>query len=241
MPRVRFLPVLALLVAAAPFGRTQEKKSVPRTGTDVPQLAPFDDLMDRFVREQKVPGAALAVAKDGRLLYTRGFGFADPAAKTLVQPAALFRIASISKPITAAAILRLIEMGKLKLDDPAFPLLPYAPPPGTRSDPRLRRITIRHLLQHTGGWDRQKSFDPMFIPLKAAAALKVKAPAGAEDILRYMLGQPLDFDPGTRYAYSNFGYCVLGRIIERVSGQKYEDFVRKEVLLPLGMKSTRLG
>jgi N-acyl-D-amino-acid deacylase len=186
-------------------------------------------------------GAALAVAKDGRLVYARGFGYADPSVMTPVQPHALFRIASISKPITAAAILRLIEMGKLKLDDAAFELLKLAPLKGSEEDARLKKVTIRELLQHTGGFDRDKSFDPMFQPIKIANAFKATPPAEPQQIVRYMLGQKLDFDPGNRYAYSNYGYCVLGRVIEKVTGKGYEAFVRAQVLNPLQMADTQLG
>jgi N-acyl-D-amino-acid deacylase len=228
------------LLPSAPAGDKKSEKA-PRTGVDNPALAPLDEMMEKFIAEHQVPGAALAVTKDGKLVYTRGFGYADPEAKSLVQPRSKFRIASISKPITAAAILRLIEMGKLKLDDPVFDLLALALPPGSEEDPRLRKITVRHCLQHTGGWDRAKSSDPMFRPLVIAKALGVKAPAGPNDVIRYMMGQKLDFAPGSRYAYSNFGYCVLGRVIEKVSGKSYEAFVRDEILQTLKMDDTRLG
>ena len=228
------------LVAALPAGDKKAEKP-PRTGSDEAELASFDELMERFVQENEVPGAALAVAKDGRLVYARGFGYADPDAKTLVAPRARFRIASISKPITAAAILRLIEMGKLKLDDNAFDLLKVAPPPGAEVDPGLKHITVRHMLQHTAGYDRAVSFDPMFRPLVIAKSLQTEPPAGPEQIIRYMMGQKLDFDPGSRYAYSNFGYCLLGRVIEKVSGNPYEAFVHDAMLKPLQMADTRLG
>jgi CubicO group peptidase (beta-lactamase class C family) len=230
------LPLLVLLPAPA-----QEKTPPPVTGPADPRLAPFDELMLDFLDKHQVPGAALAVAKDGKLVYARGFGYADPDPKTPVRPRSKFRIASVSKPITAAAILRLVAAGKLKLDAPAFDLLQMTPPPGTTPDPRLKKITVLHLLQHTGGWDRAKSLDPMFRPLQIAKALGVPPPAGPDALVRYMLGQPLDFDPGTRYAYSNFGYCVLGRVVEKVSGKSYEDYTRAAVLSPLGMVDTRLG
>jgi len=215
----------------------------PRTGADDPDLASFDEMMEQFVIDHEVPGAALAVAKDGRLVYARGFGYADrdPKTRMLVHPHSKFRIASISKPITAAAILRLIEMGKLKLDDHAFDLLKFAPPPMAEVDARLHKITIRELLQHTGGFDRDKSFDPMFRPNIIAKALGTKPPAGPDEVVRYMLGEKLDFDPGARYAYSNFGYCVLGRVIEKVTGKGYEAFVHDELLKPLKMNDTQLG
>jgi N-acyl-D-amino-acid deacylase len=108
-------------------------------------------------------------------------------------------------------------------------------------DPRLQKITIRHLLEHKGGWDRDRAFDPMFRPLEISAALGKKGPAGPEDVIRYMMGQPLQFDPGSRECYSNFGYCVLGRVIEKVTGQSYVEYVRKALLAPLGITSVELG
>jgi CubicO group peptidase (beta-lactamase class C family) len=231
---------LLLALTLAPV-RGQDSKTLPFTGEPVPELAPFDDLMRSFLAEHEVPGAALAISKDGKLIYARGFGYADPENNEKTLPTSLFRIASISKPITAAAILMLIEQGKLRLDDRAFELLALPTPPGRKRDPRLADITVRHLLQHTGGWDRAKSFDAMFRPILIAKDLGVEPPAGPNEVIRYMLGQPLDSDPGSRYAYSNFGYCVLGRIIEKVSGQPYETFVQENVLRPLGATQTRLG
>ncbi len=222
-----------------PVSAIAQEKRPPVTGVAEPDLASIDAMILAFMRENEVPGASVAIAKDGRLVYARGFGFGDKQLGLAVQPNMRFRIASISKPITAVAILRLIEMGLLRLDDNPFAVLKIALP--ADADPRLRKITVRHLLQHTAGWDRAQSFDPMFRPLIIAKALGVKAPAQPSDVIRYMLDQPLDFTPGTRYAYSNFGYCILGRIIEKTSGQKYDAFVRKEILTPLGMKHTELG
>jgi N-acyl-D-amino-acid deacylase len=129
------------------------------------------------------------------------------------------------------------------LDDKVLDHLKYRPhlEPGASVDPRWKQVTILQLLRHTGGWDRDKSFDPIGIPLKIAKSLGIKPPVRPEHIVRYMMGQPLDFDPGQRYAYSNLGYLLLGRVIEAVSGRLYEDCVRKEVLAPLGIKMARLG
>jgi CubicO group peptidase (beta-lactamase class C family) len=132
-------------------------------------------------------------------------------------------------------------MGKVKLDDAVFDLLRIEALPGTTPDPRLKRVTVRELLQHTGGFDRDKSFDPMFRPLRIAKAVGATPPAEPEHIVRYMMGKQLDFDPGSRYAYSNYGYCVLGRVIEKVSGMRYGAFVRDVILNPLQMRNTRLG
>jgi N-acyl-D-amino-acid deacylase len=212
------------------------------SGEAVPELAGLDAVMLRCLAEHGVPGAALAVAKDGRQVYARGFGWADLQTLTPVAPDARFRLASVSKPITAVAILRLAQEGRLALDEPVFARLPVEPylAPGARPDPRWPRITIRQLLTHTAGWDRDHSGDPMFMSVQIARALGVPAPAAPEHIIRWMAGQPLDFDPGAGYAYSNFGYCVLGRLIERVTGQSYGDYVQA-LLAPLGLSSLALG
>jgi N-acyl-D-amino-acid deacylase len=241
---VRALSLWLLLLGLLTAAPAQDKKSAerpPRTGPDDAELVSFDEMMERFIVDNEVPGAALAVGKDGRLVYARGFGYADPTAKTLVRPRARFRIASISKPITAAAILRLVEMGKLRLDDVAFDLLDYQAPAGQTEDPRLRKITVRELLEHTAGFDREQSFDPMFRPVLIAKTLGTTPPAEPEHVIRYMMGKKLDFTPGSRYAYSNFGYCILGRIIEKVSGKSYAAFIEEEIATPLKLHDTRLG
>jgi N-acyl-D-amino-acid deacylase len=213
------------------------------SGDPVPALDGFDAVMRRCLAEHGVPGAALAVAKDGRLVYARGFGWADLQSLEPVAPGARFRLASVSKPITAVAILRLAQDGRLSLDDRALEVLPVQPhlEPGTQPDPRLQHITIRQLLNHTAGWDRDRSGDPMFMSVKIARVLGVDAPAEPEHIIRWIAGRPLDTDPGQAYAYSNFGYCVLGRIIERVTGQPYGDYVQKTLLGSLGLSSLALG
>jgi len=216
----------------------------PITGQPVPELEAFDDLIQQTIARWGIAGGALALSKDGRLVFSRGYGLADVAENRPFEPSSLCRIASDSKPITAVAILRLIEAGRVSLADRAFRLLPDLLPPANASiDPRLGDVTIQHLLQHTGGWDSTTSFDPQYPPFTfwAAGVLNVEAPPSAEQIVRFMLAQPLDFEPGTRYAYSNFGYNVLGRIIERVSGMSYGEYVQQEVLAPAGIAGMRLG
>jgi N-acyl-D-amino-acid deacylase len=215
-----------------------------QTGTAVPSLAPFDDLVTGLLAKYRIPGASLALTQNGRLIYARGYGDSDAHLSEWVQPDALFRIASLSKAITAVAVMKLVEQGKIKLDTPAFALLPDLHAPGGWSiDPRLNKITVRNLLNHTGGWDRDKAggYDPMFISPQIVSMLGVPAPASTENIIRYMRGKPVDNVPGTKYAYSNFGYAVLGRIIERVTGQSYEQWVRANVLAPAGISDIRIG
>jgi len=219
--------------------------TMPISGVAVAGMEAYDQVIPNLMRKYDIPGGAVAVMRDGKLVYARGFGYADLGNETPVQPDALFRLASVSKPITAAAIMKLVEEGKLTLDDRVAPYIAHlAPAPGATVDPRWDQITIRHLLNHTGGWDRDKpngGFDPMFRPGIAAAAVNAPAPASAETVIRYMKGMPLDFNPGSKFVYSNFGYAILGRVIERVSGMPYEDYVRSRVLQPVGANRTRVG
>jgi N-acyl-D-amino-acid deacylase len=216
------------------------RKAAPVTPADA-----FDREVEPFMQVREVPGGALAVVKDRRLVYARGYGWADREKRLSVQPDSLFRIASISKPITAVAVLKLAEQKKLTLDARVFQLLALDAHllNGSKLDERWRRITLRQLLHHTGGWDRDKhGGDPMFIAKEWLAKKYPEAPAGSSwPVIRHQLAQPLDFDPGTRYAYSNFGYCLLGRVIEKVTGQPYETFVQRAVLAPAGIRRMRLG
>jgi N-acyl-D-amino-acid deacylase len=201
---------------------------------------PLDDLMTRFLETHKLPGASLAIGRGGRVLYARGFGWADVDAQKPVRADSLFRLASISKSITAVALMRAVEQGCLSLDDKVLCWIPDLVPQEI-PDARWHDITLRHLLQHTGGWDRDKSFDAMFRAVPFAKALGVEPPAKPEHIIRVMLQRPLDFAPGERYAYSNFGYCLLGRVLERLDGVSYFESVRRRVLCPLGLRRLCLG
>jgi N-acyl-D-amino-acid deacylase len=215
------------------------------SGGNPSRFVAFDREIQEFMLTRHIPGGALAVVKGRRLVYAQGYGLADRDQRNLVRPDSLFRIASVSKPITAVAVLKLVEQGRLQLDMRALELLaPGAdtlqPEPG-KLDERWKRITVRQLLQHTGGWDRDRSFDPMFRSRQIATALGIPSPPGPRDIIRYMQGQSLDFDPGTRYAYSNFGYCILGRIIEKVTGVTYERFVQQQIFAPIRITRMKIG
>ena len=185
-----------------------------------------------------MPGGAVAFVRDGRLLFAGGYGIANTDSQQPVRPDSLFRIASVSKPITAVAVLKLVEDGQLSLDDRAFDLVPLEV---SVTDPRLRDITVRQLLHHSAGWDAAESIDPMWNPHLVAQHLGVPKPVSCAQTVRFMLSRPLDYDPGERYAYSNFGYCVLGRIIEAVTGESYEEYVTRRILGPLGITRMHIG
>lgn len=218
-------------------------ESISITGEAVPELAEFEVAVTALMATWNIPGSQLAIARGDRLIYNRGFGYASVEDEEVVEPDMLFRIASTTKTITAVAILMLIDAGKLTLDTPVFPLLAYELPPDAPYDSRLDTITVEHLLVHAGGWNSTDSFDPQYQPwsLYASHTLNAEVPASAETIIRFMLTQPLDFDPGTLSAYSNFGFNVLGRIIEHVTGQSYEQFVIENVLEPAGITAMAIG
>ncbi len=245
MPRLPRRGFLATAAAGWALWQCGQGASGQITGPVMPRLAAYDELMTAFMREHKPPGSALAVSYHGRLVYARGFGHASLERQEAVRPASLFRIASLSKPFTAAAVMHLVEHGRLRLEERVFPILKLQPhlQSGAHFDPRWHNITVRHCLQHTGGWDRDKSSDPMSAQTaeQVAKALGVPLPIHPRQIIRYVMGRPLDFDPGTAFAYSNFGYCVLGRVIEAAAGQPYHEFVRQKVLAPLGIRDMRLG
>ncbi len=204
-------------------------------------MVSYDQLASTLLTKYQIAGGALAVARNGKLVFARGYGYADKATGDLVQPDSRFRLASLSKPITSAAVLLLLQQGKLSLDQRVFDILSYEPLPGQSVDPRLATITIRHLLEHSAGWNRDTTFDPMFLPVPIAAATGTPAPATTDSIIRFMMGKPLQFNPGSDYNYSNFGYALLGRIVETITGQPYEKFVRQQVLAPSGAACMQIG
>lgn len=242
---LRYAVVLnALLTVSAARAEAEVPNfGIPTTGEFIPALRSFDDTIVSYMQRRGIPGGSFALVDNGKLIYARGYGFADREAKTPVQPTSLFRLASVSKPITSAAIMTLVEAHALDLDAKVLDLLKVEPflKPGQHEDPRIRDITVRNLLQHCGGWNRDASGDIMFKHFQIAEEMGIASPPDHASLLRWGFAQPLDFAPGSRYAYSNFGYCVLGRVIEKVSGQPYEEYVRKHVLQPAGIHDMRIG
>jgi CubicO group peptidase (beta-lactamase class C family) len=206
------------------------------TGRGLPGLGDFDSTVMGFMEERAITCGSLAVTRHGRLLLARGYTL-DAGGLPATQPTSLFRTASVTKPITAAAVLRLIQDGRLRPSDRVAGLLGL----GTAADPRFADVTVLRLLQHLGGWNRDASGDPMFDDAVIAKGLGRRLPIGQEDIVRHVTARALDHAPGTAFAYSNYGYLLLGRIIERVTGRPYAEYVRDTVLAPLGISRMRLG
>lgn len=195
-----------------------------------------------FMRNWSIKGASVAVAKEGKLLYARGFGYASVPDSLPVEPYHRFRIASVSKLITAVAIMKLQEEGRLTVNEKVFG-------PGAILDdtlfahPKDRRvydITVAHLLAHEGGWS-QRYGDQMFMPEVIARTMEVPMPVDLKTIIRFALSKNLHFTPGTSQSYSNLGYSILGLVIEEASGMDYETYCRTMILEPLGIFDVSMG
>jgi CubicO group peptidase (beta-lactamase class C family) len=197
-------------------------------------LATIDSIVNRYMAPQPTVGLSLAITRNDRLVFAKGYGVADKSSGAPVRTNSLFRVASVSKPITSAAIMSLVQDGKLNLGDKVFgngAILgtTYGTQPYSQ---RLKAITVRHLLEHTaGGWTNNGN-DPMF----------QQPNLGVHDLISWTLdNQPQINDPGTTYAYSNFGYCLLGRILERKTGLAYDAYVKNRFLTPAGATAMAIG
>ena len=179
-----------------------------------------------FMEKFGVPGLSIAIAKDGQIVRREAFGYSDLDKGEKLNSAHRFRIASVSKPITSTAVFLLRDSGKLDLDDMVFGS------DGALGRPGPGGITVRHLLTHTSGAWENDSRDPMFkrVELDHAALIDWT-----------LENLPPKNAPGQKYAYSNFGYCLLGRIIEKLSGRSYGAFVREKVLKPRGAQGMEIG
>ena len=187
-----------------------------------------------FKRTFSVPGLSVAIARNGQFVYDRPFGIADREKAMQTEQSSLFRIASVTKPITSVTIFRLIEQGKLNLNDKVFGPsgvlgTKYGKPPYKQY---VTDIEVDHLLTHTcGGWPNDNT-DPMF----------QHDSWDHQKLISWTLENlPLTYPPGQHWAYSNFGYCVLGRVIEQVTGQPYDEYVQNNILAPCGIQDMRIG
>jgi D-alanyl-D-alanine carboxypeptidase len=192
-----------------------------------------DIAVNAFMQKYHVPGLSFAIAKGDSLKLQRTYGYADSSRNELVKPESPFRIASISKSFTSAAVMLLMEQGKLKLSDKVFgdhSVLgnDYGSKPYHKW---VTDITIANLLEHTtGGWDR-KVDDPM-----------MNYSISRRDLISLTLNtKPLTYKPGTHYDYSNFGYCLLGRVIEKITGTPYATFVKQNILDKCGITTMEIG
>lgn len=224
--------LMPMLICSAAFAG-----NLPMTGTSASEMRDFDEKIIALMQKWKIPGGTVAIVQNGKLVYARGYGFSDKEKKQPMQPDSKFRIGSISKVITATAVLKLVQEKKLSLEAPAFKLLdlPQERDPSRRPEDRVWLISIRNLLQGTGGWDRNAAGDPMFQPIahQAAQEYSNSLRPTARAIIRYQACRRLDFNPGTRFCYSNLGFSILGELIRKASGKSYAEYVKSELFTPM--------
>lgn len=216
---VRFV-LLCVLYGAIP--------AAPLAAQTAPDRAALSAAIDSMARQElaggRVAGFSIAVARRGEVLFARGYGMADLELEVPVTAEMVFRLGSITKQFTAAAIMRLVEEGKLNLDDEFTKYLPDYPTNG-------HRITIRHLLTHTSGIKSYTGLGPRWLE-------KVRLDLTHEELVALFRDEPLDFEPGAKYLYNNSGYYLLGMIIEQLTGQSYADYLAETFFRPLGLEAT---
>src|ERR1051325_9214254 len=181
----------------------------------------IDSLANDALAESGVPSASVAVVKDGKIVYLHAYGSARLEPNTPATSEMRYSIGSISKQFTAAALLLLQEQGKLSLDDKVAKFIPDLT--------RANEVTIRQLLSHTSGYQD-------YWPQDYVMPFMLK-PVTAQQILDRWARKPLDFDPGTKWQYSNTNYVIAGVIVEKAAGKPLLEFLREKVFAPLGMRS----
>lgn len=202
----------------------------------------LDKSFEKFREQNSLKGLAVAIVKDQKLIFAKGYGYADVGSRILVSPEQLFRVASVSKLITAIAVMKLVESGKIKLDSKVFGKYGILNDPKYLNikDNRLTNITIRHLLNHSGGWT-QRYGDLAFLPKIVSEQTGDPLPVDIGSFLKFVTARRLHFEPGTSSAYSNLGYMILGEVITSVSKTGYEQFVKENVLGPAHIHDMQLG
>ncbi len=227
--------ILALGLLTAPLAATLARAQLPATRAAAANVATDPDVlgaerlfsawMEGQIAYRGLPGVAIGVVSDQQLVWATGFGFADVKAKIPMTPQTKFRMASHSKMFTAIAIMQLREEGKLRLDDPVVKYLPWfnAKPAGDDDG----QITIEQLLSHSSGLQRE-----------AGDHWRSYAFPSEDDIRRLYAERQAAFAPSVRWKYSNLAYAIAGLVIERVSGEKWADYVERHIYQPLGMASS---
>jgi CubicO group peptidase (beta-lactamase class C family) len=243
MKPIRLIPLLLIPILAASLTASDVPPGKPEdVGMSSERLRRIHEAIERHIDAGEISGAVTLVARRGRLVHFEAHGLMDIESKRPMEKGAIFRIASMSKPITGAAAMIMLEEGKLRLNDPVSKFLPefknskVALPRGDSGEfylvPADRELTIRDLLTHTNGLMTggigSKSGPPRMVEGDTLAAYIPRLGA-----------VPLDFQPGTQWAYSGYaGPDTLSRIVELVSGQPYDEFLRTRIFQPLGMKDT---
>lgn len=194
---------------------------------DGSEIQKIDSILENALKEYKIPGLAISIVSEGKLVWAKGYGYSDLENKTLTNKNTVFRSASIGKSITATAIMQLVERGKLDLD---LPIQKYCP-----AFPKKQyTITTRHLLNHTSGI---RHYGGMNHEQELYSKVQYK---NITEPLNIFKNDSLLFKPGSKYLYSTYGYNVLGCIIEGITGMTYIDYLKENVFLPSNMLNTAI-
>ena len=202
--------------------------------SEVQELAGLDKKMKNYLRKWFIKGGSLAIMRNDSLVYAKGYGWAEEEKEIPMEPGHIMRMASVSKLITAVGVMVLQDKGMLNIKDTVFG--PSGILQGTQLDSLIKdknchKITVEHLLRHQAGFYR----DPLFSSRDIMHLMQLDHAPEADDYFRFVLPKRLRFQPGEWQRYSNFGYLLLSRIIEEVSGKSYEDFIKEDVLRPAGV------
>ncbi|MGC4035710.1 MAG: serine hydrolase domain-containing protein [Chitinophagaceae bacterium] len=222
----------------------------PKANEDIPvgflpaNIKTVDSLVGIFMKKYDVPGLSFTIAKNDSVKIERCYGYADKSTHELMMPDNRFRIASISKPFTATAIMQLVEQDKLHLQDKVFGegailgtsygTLPYKK--------WVENITVEHLLEHLGGGWTDAYYENSNGPYNDRDPVFLHPELNQAELIGWTLdNQLLKYEPGTHAQYSNFGFLLLGRVIEKISGMRYDEYVRKNILQPCGITDMEIG
>ena len=213
-------------------------------GSEFEGIDRWDRDMRKFMSYWHLRGVSLAVMRNDSLLFVRGYGYADSTANVEMRPSHILRVASVSKLITAAGVMVLKDQRRLRLSDKVFDpregILRDEPYCQKITDRRYYDITVEQLLRHEGGFSEALG-DPMFTTLSLMRRNGLTSPPTPSQLMETQLENRLRYTPGTTKNYSNYGYFILSLIIEKVSGQSYEDFIQTELLQPAGCYGFRLA
>lgn len=246
------IPCLIIAAVVAIFTRTAEEKqeaekenvtsgihlndTLTNSMSDSPQLEDMENKIKRYLLRWEINGAQIAVTRNDSLLYVKGFGWADMEKKQEMQPSHIMRLASVSKLLTAVGVMRLAEVGTLKLSDHVFGpkgILNDTAFTNAIKDQRYLDITVEQLLRHKAGFTTGAG-DPMFSTRYIMMQNRLITPPDNNTLMKILLKRRLGFTPGTAKRYSNVGYTLLSMIIEKKTRMSYEDYMRKFVFEPAG-------
>jgi CubicO group peptidase (beta-lactamase class C family) len=218
------MKVVLAIFAVLTFGMTSTLLKAAEISDDSASQK-VDAYIAAEIHREKIPGLALAVMRDGKIIKAQGYGLSNVELSVPVKPETIFQTGSVGKQFTATIVMMLVEDGKVSLDDKISKYFPESPA-------AWKDITVRHLLTHTSGIPDYGSETKKMIDLRVDYT--------EDELVRRFADFPLDFPPGSKWSYSNSGYVILGVLIHRISGKFYGDFLEERVFHPLHMDATHI-